>query len=461
MKDKNILIIGAGFAGLAAAIELIQNNISFTIIEKSPAVGGLSQTIEIDGVRFELGPHIYFDKDIDVLQFWQKLAGVQMESYTRNNAIFYKGKYIKSPLDPWNAFINLGPFKIAYLLTGFLFAKLKPRQIVSAEDWVKANFGTPLYENFFKVYNEKIWGLSCADISPNWAGQRIKSSLLTMIYKSLKRDKDFIIKTFLFPKGGSQSVYNSQLNKIKAFEKADLFLNQSISQITETSSGFIVNFSGNNCKEFTDIISTIHLEDLYNVLKSEKINYDVLRSSIEQLVYRNLLLVNLVFLKNDIQNFKYHWIDIHDPNVRALRVTNFGNYDFGLSLESKVGIGVEYNCFKEDNIWNMNDSEIIEIALSDLAYMNLTKKTPIKASVLRLSKAYPVYFKNYEAHVATIMNEFSKVKGLYLIGRNGMYKWNNMHHSVKTGILAVRNILGEQNDLFAVKGMVAIGKESD
>lgn len=461
MKNKKVLIIGAGFTGLAAATELIRHNIPFTIIEKSSVAGGLSRTIDIDGVKFELGPHIYFDKDPEVVMFWRNLVGNKMKSYERNNRIFYKGKYINSPLNLWNAFITLGPLKIIQLITSFLYSKFRSYKIESAEDWVKANFGEALFNTFFRVYNEKIWGLKCHEISPNWAGQRIKSSLFTMIIKSLRKDKDFIVKTFLFPDGGSQSIYNSQIAQIESFENGKIIFNKSITKIDHTSSGFTVYYSDNNSENFTDIISTIHLEELGKLVKSENINYDLLSKSISRLIYRHLILVNLVFLRTDVKNFKEHWIDIHDPTIRALRVTNFGNYDFGLSDDNRLGVGVEYNCFQEDDIWHMSDEEIINIALSDLKLMKLINNQPINGSVVRLQNAYPVYFKNYEFHINIIMEEFAKVKGLQLAGRNSMYKWNNMHHSVKTGILAARNVIGEKNDLLSVKGMVAIGKDSD
>lgn len=177
MKKNNILIIGAGYCGLAAAIELAQNNVNVKIIESTEYAGGLSRTINFNGLKFELGPHIYFDKDNEVNDFWKKFAGNKFKSYIRNNRIFYNGKFIKSPLNPIDALIKLGAKKVTELLFSFAKAKIlyKNKKINSAEDWVIYNFGEGLYQTFFKVYNEKIWGIPCSEISADWSGQRIKS----------------------------------------------------------------------------------------------------------------------------------------------------------------------------------------------------------------------------------------------------------------------------------------------
>jgi protoporphyrinogen oxidase len=109
----------------------------------------------------------------------------------------------------------------------------------------------------------------------------------------------------------------------------------------------------------------------------------------------------------------------------------------------------------------MSDADAVAVALRDLARMNIVDAKPRGFCVLRLPKAYPVYFKGYQAVTQALFGELAKVEGLVLAGRNAMYKWNNMHHSVKTGLLAARIVMGEKHDLTQVKGMVAIGKDSD
>ena len=153
---------------------------------------------------------------------------------------------------------------------------------------------------------------------------------------------------------------------------------------------------------------------------------------------------------------------MHDPDIMALRVTNFANYKTSRS-HGVSGVGIEYNCWPEDDIWQLSDDQLQELGMRELQAMSLIGKSvrPQAFSAVRLDRAYPVYFTGYRDKVARILESLNHLPNLITTGRNGLYKWNNMHHSVKTGILAARNVIGEQNDLTTVKGLVSIGKDVD
>ena len=461
MSERRILIVGAGICGLAAAVELSRRGEHFVLVEKTGRVGGLSPTLHLAGEMFELGPHIYFDKDPDVSRFWTELVGEKLRAYERRTRLFYDGQYIKSPLSLLDTLTKLDPVTVARILLSFLVAKLRRREITNAADWVSANFGTELYERFFRVYNEKIWGLPSTRIAPDWAGQRIKSSLLTMVYKSLRRDPKFIVKSFAFPDGGSETIHAAQERLIRNDPRAELRLDTAPKRIVRDGHGFQVWFGENTPPErFTHVISTIHLSDLCALITYPDKDEALIDVALSRLVYRDLVLLNLVFDAQDFRNMDEHWIDIHDPSVRALRVTNFSNY--GIKPRGHVeAVGIEYNCTAGDDVSRMTDGEILAQGLADLKRMKLTQAAPRASAVLRVSKAYPVYFKGYRAVVEPLFAELGKVEGLVLAGRNAMYKWNNMHHSVKTGLLAAQNVLGAHHDLTQVRGNVTIGKDTD
>jgi protoporphyrinogen oxidase len=463
-KPKNVLIVGAGFAGLAAAMELNKAGVKTTLCERQSSAGGLSQTIELAGIRFELGPHIYFDKDPDVTAFWHSLPGVVMSKHERKNRIFYNGKFIKSPLSIPDTLMKLGPIVVARILGSYALRGFAKREMSSAEDWVRSNFGAELFQRFFQVYNEKIWGIPCYEMAADWAGQRIKTSLATMLMKSVARDKNFIVKTFEFPVGGSKSIYQSQLEVLKKSPIHNFLLSEEPKQIRPSEFGYDVKFSkSTQGKTFSHVIWTGHLDRLLEVLDDGRTpSFKQLKVATSKLRYRSLVLLNFVFQGEDVRNFKEHWIDVHDPNIKALRVTNFSNYNTD-HAKGSCGVGVEYNCWPEDEIWSSSDSQLQEMGLKDLQKMGLAgpKSQPLAFSALRLSRAYPVYFKGYQQYSSLVLDSLAKFRNLETAGRNALYKWNNMHHSVKTGILAARNVLGEDHDLLAVKGMVSFGKDSD
>lgn len=464
VETKRVLILGAGFTGLAAALELETLGIPTLLVERSNEVAGLSRTFNLAGLKFELGPHIYFDKDPEVTGFWRKLIGDKLKTFQRNNRIFYNGKYIKSPLSLSDTFFKLGPLSVGRILWSYAKSYWTHRKIESAEDWVKSNFGFELFNRFFKVYNEKIWGIPCSEMAADWAGNRIRSSLTKMIYKSVTRDHNFIIKTFDFPTGGSETLYKKQVSQIEASKHVKLELNCETSNITSMETGYEVTLGSPSRKEtFSHIISTIHLDSLVNIFSdSSPFDKRKVQEAISNLKYRNLILVNFVLNRNQVQNFKEHWIDIHDPKIKALRVTNFGNHELGLVDGERCGICVEFNCWDNDELWNLSEKAMTELALSELKIMGLlTSDSVVASSVIRIPKAYPVYFKEYQNYLNTVFEELDKLKGIILAGRNSLYKWNNMHHSVKTGLLAARNVAGANHDLKAVKGLIAIGKDSD
>jgi protoporphyrinogen oxidase len=457
---KRVLILGGGYCGLAAAMELAKSGTPTVLVEKGLELGGLSRTITVGDTNFELGPHIYFDKEPEVTSFWRGLVGDGLRPYERNSRLFYAGRYIHSPLSVADTLIKLGPVVVARILLSFGWSKLAPRRIDNAEDWVVGNFGRELYERFFRVYNEKIWGLPSKEVAPDWAGQRIRSSLLTMLYKSVTRDRNFIVKTFDFPDGGSRSIIQAQESALRRSTSTRLRLGTSVDSVRSTGEGFAVRFSDGSVEPFSDVLSTIHLADLIAIVDFEGKDGGRLASLTERLMYRNLVLANLVFEANDFRTMHEHWIDIHDPGVTALRVTNFSGYRLNPRAD-KVAVGVEYNCSDGDHIWTSSDDAMLQLAGRDLRSMRLTAKDPIASSIVRIERAYPVYFRGYREVIDGIRKELSRVPGLQLAGRNAMYKWNNMHHSVKTGMLAARNILGERNDLTTVAGNVTIGKDSD
>jgi len=464
VTEKHVLVVGAGFAGLAAAVELTRAGVRTTLCERQCSAGGLSQTHELEGIRFELGPHIYFDRDLEVSAFWHSLPGVRMTKYQRNTRIYYDGKFIKSPLNITDTFAKLGPIAVARILGSYVTRYRHKHVIDSAEAWVCANFGAELFRRFFMVYNEKIWGIPSSGMAPDWAGQRIKSSLANMIIKSLLGDNDFIVRTFEFPVGGSRAIYQAQVKLLQESPIHEIRFGEEPKYIRKSNAGFKVGFHNRRSScHFSHIIWTGHLDDLIAILDEMGLeDYGSSRAAAEELKYRNLVVLNYVFRGEDVRNFKEHWIDVHDPSIRALRVTNFSNYNEDQNTEF-CGVGVEYNCWPTDEIWSFDDATLQELGLRELRAMSLSKSSavPHAFSVLKLARAYPVYFKGYNEKLLPVLNSISRIPGLIITGRNGLYKWNNMHHSVKTGMLAARNAIGADHDLMSVKGMVSIGKDTD
>jgi protoporphyrinogen oxidase len=172
---SDILIIGAGPAGLTAAYELSRHGYTGTIIESDDQVGGLARTVERDGYRFDIGGHRFFSKVAEIEKLWDEMLGEPMLVRPRMSRIFYGGKFYDYPLRATNALKNMGPDPRnelhAELHEGENLPQPNPKNY---EEWVTNQFGAKLFNMFFRSYTEKVWGIPCSQIGADWAAQRIK-----------------------------------------------------------------------------------------------------------------------------------------------------------------------------------------------------------------------------------------------------------------------------------------------
>ena len=176
MTDHQIVIVGAGPAGLTAAYQLCRSGIvDATVLEADDTVGGISRTVERDGWRFDIGGHRFFTKVPEVEAFWHTiLAEDDFLVRPRLSRIYYGGKFYDYPLRAWNALANLGPVEAAKCLGSYLWARVRPpKDMTTFEGWVSARFGWRLYRIFFKTYTEKVWGVPADTLAADWAAQRI------------------------------------------------------------------------------------------------------------------------------------------------------------------------------------------------------------------------------------------------------------------------------------------------
>src|SRR5437868_9689557 len=224
----NVAIIGAGPAGLTAAYLLSKNNVPVTVLEADPVyVGGISRTATYKGFHFDIGGHRFFSKSKAVEDFWSELLPNDMLVRPRSSRIFYDGKFFSYPLRPFEALVKLGLLKSVLCVLSWLKARMLPvRNPKNFEDWVSNQFGKRLFNTFFKSYTEKVWGMSCKEISADWAAQRIKGlSLGSAIKNALlpqrqSKDPSKVIKTlinsFRYPRRGPGMMWETCAEKMIA-----------------------------------------------------------------------------------------------------------------------------------------------------------------------------------------------------------------------------------------------------
>lgn len=454
----SVAIIGAGPAGLTAGYMLAKQGVSVVILESDPDyVGGIARTVVYKGYCFDIGGHRFFSKSQEIEDFWSEILPDDMLVRPRSSRIFYKNKFFSYPLNIKEVLQKLGIVESACCFFSYIKSKLLPiKSPYSFSSWVTNHFGRRLFNIFFKTYTEKVWGMSCDEISADWAAQRIKglslgSAILNSVLPHRKTSKDKVIKTlintFRYPRKGPGMMWEVCAEKIKQLN-GKVLLNSKVSRCTNSNNEWTVEYVDNQgvIKTLTaqHVISSAPLRELVNdyfpTVSKE------LSQAAEQLHYRDFLIVVLILKEKN--QFTDNWIYIHDPSVDVARIQNFKSWSPEMVPDaSTCCYGMEYFCFEGDGVWNMADQDLMRKAKEELVKIGLAMSEDIlDGCVVRQPKAYPVYDQAYKENVNYIRDQLAEIyPSLYLVGRNGMHKYNNQDHAMMTAMLTVKNILSGSN----------------
>ena len=558
---QKAIIIGAGPAGLTAALELLRNTqIQPVVLEATDEIGGISRTIRYKGNRMDIGGHRFFSKSDRVMQWWLELMPpatdadvpetveityqgkrhkvevpadlpqepplrglgpltVTTETETdavdeeieeehghtttvvtpdpedsdhvmlvrpRKSRIYYLRKFFDYPIKLSASTIkNLGPVRMVRIGTSYIASRLHPiKQEKSLEDFLINRFGRELYLTFFKSYTEKVWGTPCNQISAEWGAQRIKGLSLTTALKHFVRktfarrphasEKDVaqkgtdtsLIERFLYPKFGPGQLWEHVAGKITA-AGGEIHMHRLVDRIIVEGERVLavetVNAQGDRERFDGDyFFSTMPMKELVRALEvgGAKAPASV-REISEGLQYRDFITVGILANKLDVTEpddglggsrlIKDTWIYIQEPDVMLGRLQIFNNWSpYMVADPSKVWIGLEYFCYETDPLWSMPDEELKRFAAAELEKIGILKTSEVlDAHVARVPKTYPAYFGTYD-RFDELRAWLDRFENLFLIGRNGMHKYNNQDHSMLTAMTVVDGLARGHVDKAAV-----------
>lgn len=496
---KCAIIVGAGPAGLTTAYELLtRTDIVPVVLEKSIHIGGLSRTVNYKGNRIDIGGHRFFSKSDRVIDWWLNFlplektpAGPNEITYQRKQAIvraqtrqadpnveervmllrrrisriYFRRKLFRYPITlDIDMLRNLGPLKTCRILFSYFRSALSPiRHEATLEDFLINRFGRELYSTFFKSYTEKVWGVNCKQISAEWGAQRLKG---LSIYKAAahmlanllsnprpgmsKRTETSLVEYFLYPKYGPGQMWEEVALRVRSLGGQVLtgwdverieHNNRAITSVTARNyqSGDLQTFAGDH------FFSTMPVKDLAAAMNPAPPLS--IRNIADGLIYRDFLTVGVLCTNIKLRDpsgapIADNWIYVHQPEVLVGRLQIFNNWSpFLVADPQNVWIGLEYFCNAGDTLWRKDDKELIELAKQELAWMNIADPSDmLDATVIRMPKAYPGYFGTYN-RFSEIIQWANGFENLFLIGRNGMHRYNNQDHSMLTAMTAVDNII--------------------
>ena len=495
---RTAVIIGAGPAGLTAAYELLlQTDIVPVIYEKTGDIGGISKTVAYKGNRIDIGGHRFFSKSDRVMDWWTRvlpvqaqasaLSGVhiQYQNQTRDLAgvqtsdtdsdevmlvrrrlsrIYFLKTLFAYPISlSVDTLRKLGVFRTIAIGVSYFRSLLFPiRPETHLEAFFINRFGRVLYRLFFKDYTEKVWGLACTQIDASWGAQRIKGlsikAALRHAWKKIrgvgsdlrqKETETSLIEQFLYPKLGPGQLWEVVARQIQ--EKGGiLHLNCDITRLFWEGNRIVsvqVQDQTTGGWERVDadfVFSTMPIRELVAGFFPE-LEPEVL-SLAQGLLYRDFVTVGVLLDRQKVPpEFKSmldNWIYIQERDVKVRRLQIFNNWSpFMVADPNTLWVGMEYFCNEGDAFWALSDTEIREVAYHELVQIGFsTIDAILDGTVLRMPKAYPAYFGESYPRMTEITDRLDRIENLFLIGRNGMHRYNNQDHSMLTAMAAVENI---------------------
>ncbi len=468
----------------------------------SDEIGGIAKTVEYKGNRIDIGGHRFFSRSERVMKWWDvilplqgapakddKMLGRTIPCSTKKDApdpdktdkvmlvrsrfsrIFYLRRFFDYPVSlNFNTIRNLGLIRVIKTGVSYLFIRLFPiRKERTLEDFFINRFGRQLYKHFFRDYTEKVWGIPCSEISHEWGAQRVKDLSLTKTllhaFKTIfikdrslsqKNTATSLINQFLYPKYGPGHLWTEVAREVVKKGGKIHLLHEVVSIGTgDRSVRSITVFDKTEMKpkEITGeyVISTMPIRDLVKAFKN-----GVPRNVSEVaggLQYRDYITVGLLMKKLKISNKTSrktlnniapdNWIYIQESDVKVGRLQIYNNWSPYLVKDlNTVWIGLEYFCNEGDALWSMKNEDLLSFAAGELVKMDIIEKDDLlDGTVIRMPKTYPAYFGTYE-RINEVKEFLDRFENLFLIGRNGMHRYNNMDHSMLTAMEAVRNIIG-------------------
>lgn len=508
MSRKRAIIIGAGPAGLTAAYELLtRTGIQPIVLEKSEYMGGLSRTVNYKGNRMDLGGHRFFSKSDRVMEWWLQMLPMQASANgpeaiqyhgkrravassaagpdpaatdrvmlvrRRKSRIYYLRRFFEYPITlSKDTLLKLGlwrTFRIGVSYIKSALFPLKPEETL--EQFFINRFGRELYRTFFQSYTEKVWGVPCTRISAEWGAQRIKGlSIVATLRHALKKilgrtggdvgqkgTETSLIEQFLYPKFGPGQMWEETARRIQemggeirtGYRAAKIVTDgwcvKSL-EATNSATGQTETFEGDyffSTAPVQELIRAFDVAPPHNVLEVS-----------DGLVYRDFVTVGLLVPSLKIHDqtpqgrklISDNWIYIQEPDVLLGRLQVFNNWSpFLVKDPSSVWLGLEYFCNQNDELWNLPDEKMAALAREELSRIGIIEAADVlDATVIRMEKTYPAYFGTYD-RFAEIREHVDRYENLFLLGRNGMHRYNNQDHSMLTAMKAVDNILAGNPD---------------
>lgn len=453
VAPDRIIVLGGGVAGLATALELLRRGLRVTLLEKSRVVGGLARTYVQGDYRFDVGGHRFHSHNPDVLNWVKDLMGDDLLVVPRRSHIWLQGKFVDYPIQFPNALTIFSPPQMVRMLASYMQASLSSfrngHKEASFEDWVVRRFGRALYEVYFQPYTEKVWGISCKELSADWAAQRISlPSLAETVKRAIYPGRNppaTIISRFHYPRLGFGMIPDRMEAEIRKLG-GEVITGMRLEGITPLDEGFAVTYRREGETQMVrgqHLISSIPLDALLMALPPESGAADVLRHY--TLRYRDIICLFLAIDKPQISHDS--WTYFPQPELVFGRTHEPRNWSPEMAPEGKTSLGVEIFTSQGEPTWELSDDALAERVERELIEIGWLRPNEIIGHwVLRVKYAYPVYDIGYGDRLRRVKSFLSRWPRLHLVGRTGSFRYMNSDGVIEDALALCDFITGRKEE---------------
>lgn len=445
-----VVVLGAGLAGLAAAVRAAREGCDVVVLEAEHELGGMARSLQVDGWSLDHGPHRFWSRDEHVLRLAREMLDGECVESERRSQILLLGRRFAYPLSASDACAKLPKRILARAAAEWTCERvrqtLRPTPDSDFEDWVVKRFGRTLHELFFGQYTEKAWGLPCSSISADWAAQRIAQSSLydaakTMLFPRLGAQSRSLAARFLYPKRGGIGALPQGFARHLRQLGGTIELGAQVERV-ETRDGRATAVLGCGRNGFFRIecdalVSTIPLPALARAVDPSLGGR--VRADAAALAHRAVRFAHLEVARPRAS--ENHWIYLPERQLSVHRVTEFKNFGGAGLPADRTALCAEITCKPGDEHWSMDDAQLARIAERDLVAAGLVERGETRLlAAARLEHAYPLYDLGYKERVESVKQALRPIANLRSTGRQGLHRYNNMDHSIAMGWHAAKGL---------------------
>jgi len=451
-----VVVIGAGPAGMSAGWQLAKRGVRVEIVERDSVVGGLAKTISHRaGFRYDYGPHTFHIRETEssrrVVSEVQSLLGDQYRVLGRGTRLFLEGKYYTYPPQMGEVLrkvsLRLGVrMGMDYGIASLRYLLSPAHQEDSFEEWGVRNLGRTLYDTFFGLYSEKVWGIPMSQVSSRQAQRVAKLNLKNIVLRmfKLKADPETYFIKYMYPYDGIGNLYRRMAEEVQS-SGGTVRTNATATRIEADGQRVRAVVYEQDGQEYaipcSHLVSTLPLAVLTPML-APALTPAALETA-GKLDYCSLVLIYLVVNRPRVTD--YHWCYLIEPRFKSNRFSEQKNVSPEMLPEGQTVLCVEASCRYDDERWRASDEELSQMAVDDLVRMGILRAADVEEHfVVRIRYAYPIYRLGFERVLYGLLSELHQIQNLYTIGRHGLFMNNSMDDNVEMGLRVAAHIAGNE-----------------